>query len=480
MDSHIVVVANSQQDSENEKEVVNRSGINSELFRIVSEPPDWVTKSDEDSPSPYFLTKHLDILKSFLDATTDSIRLVRASEASYAILEESDMADLEDLRATVQASEMLRVIPYPRQTDHSAHTLYLYLLGIYLYFACKPLRVEIEDFLRDRKRRDPVELLKRFLFQWTFVSLLHDIGYIFQGRSGNEIRAVDRMFRASKVKSLVSPNLRQGISDALTDIKIEPFEQIQNPEDMLSLLRFMPWGGEAGFEKDIFEEFDQYMSNKNQQITSNDLEDYAYRVASSGYDGFSEGTVDHAVASGLFLFRYSTFWFWLAKRCKYKEELGVYRDDYQRADVTRACFAAAAHNIIGVHAKGLDPLNFATNPLVYLGILCDELQKWDRFPAGERHIADLKSFEKYCTDSERIIVKGTWDGEKVDFVFEEEELAASIKKALGRLDATENFIRINPPADDEVSPASDDNAGVTSDSTTPPGANPNNSSQPPP
>lgn len=446
--------------------VTNRGGINSELFKVVSNPPPWAAKLDKAGSPPYFLTKHLDVIKSFLEATTDSVRLVRASKASHEILEEYKMGELEDLRAHVQASELLRVIPYPRQTDHSAHTLYLYLLGVYLFLSCKPLRSKVAAFIGE-EQDDSASLLTRFLFQWTFVSLLHDIGYIFQGRAGNEIRAVDRMFRHSQVKSLIADvNLRQDVNNVLKAITIKPFEPIQNPEDMLSLLRYMPWGEPAGFENDIFEEFEVYWSDGNQQITSNHLEDYAYRVASSGYDGFSEGTVDHAVASGLFLFRYSTFWFWLAKKCHYKGEFAEYKKGYLRDDVTSACFATAAHNIIGAHAKELGPLNFDTNPIIYLGVLCDELQKWDRFPAGERHIADLKSFEKYCTDSERITVKGTWDGEKVDFHFKEEALAASIKKALGRLEAVERFIRINPPPDGTVP---DGSAAPTPTTPLPPG-----------
>ena len=422
-----------------------RSGMNDALFRIVSSPPEWATKPDETEVSPYFLPSYKDLIESFLSATTDSVRLVRASKASREILDGSDMAELEDLRATVQASELLRVIPYPRQTDHSAHTLYLFLLGIYLFFACLPLRTGIAKFLRE-KDYSP-RLIQRFLFQWVFVSLLHDIGYIFQGRSKNEIRAVDRMFRASTIKRIMDSedaNLTQRVGEIISEMPIKPFEPIQNSEDILSALRYMPWGEAAEFDADIFESFDVY-GPKQQQILSNYLEDYAYRVASSGYDGFSEGTVDHAVASGLFLFRYSTFWFWLAKRSRFQGPFATFDEgSYAKADVVCACFAAASHNIIGVHAQECEPLDFQTNPIMYLGILCDELQKWDRFPAGERHIVDLGLFEKYCTDSERIAVEGSWDGPDVVFRFEEQELATGIKKALERLDAPEIFIKINP------------------------------------
>src|SRR5262249_5343522 len=142
-----------------------------------------------------------DDIEQFMNSTTDSVRLVRASQASRKILQVYDLEELEELRSTVQLSELLRIIPYARQTDHSAHTLYVYLLGIYLFFACSPLRKGIATFLKEQDNSRP--LLIRFFFQWVFASLLHDIGYLFQGRSRSEIRAADRMFRPSTIARLV-------------------------------------------------------------------------------------------------------------------------------------------------------------------------------------------------------------------------------------------------------------------------------------
>jgi hypothetical protein len=431
---------------------MTRNGINAELFKIISSPPEWVKEPDEDGSSLYFLMDHEDLIEQFLDATTDAVRLVRASRASSAILDEFDLSELEELRSTIQASELLRIIPYPRQTDHSAHTLYLYLLGIYLFFACEPLRVGIAKFLK-KKDKSP-KLLEQFLFQWLFISLLHDIGYIFQGRSNYEIRAIDRMFRPPKVKLLMDSDdegLKESVSGQIIAMRIQTLEASRNPEDMLAILRYIPWGG----PDDVFTSFSTY-GPQDQQITASMLEDYAYQVASSGYDGFSEGTVDHAVASGLFLFRYSTFWYWLARNNGFRGPFAIFRGNgYSQEDVAAACFAAAAHNLIGFYGEKYGPLEFEKNPMLYLGVLCDELQKWDRFPAGERHLIDLNSFEKYCTDSERINVVGQWEGNNVVFHFAEDELAKKVEKALKRLKAVDQFITINPPpAEPVVEPTS--------------------------
>lgn len=423
-----------------------RSGINEALYQIVADPPEWVMELNQGKQEPYFLTKHVALIEGFLSATTDSVRLVHASRVSSEILKEYDMAELEELRATIQTSELLRVIPYAKQTDHSAHTLYLYLLGVYLFFAYKPIREGFARFLGVRD--DSRELVERFLFRWVFVSLLHDVGYIFHGRARSEIRAVDRMFRASAVKSLLKPAdaERYGatITDAIRDIKIRPFEPIQNPEDMLTALREMPWGESIDFDLDIFETFTVHVS-RGKEITANNLEDFAYRVASSGYDGFSaEGTVDHAVASGLFLFRYSTFWYWLAKKCRFDGPFAAFQHDYDKLGVAHACFATAAHNLISAHAAAFNRPTFDNDPFLYLGILCDELQKWDRFPAGERYIVDLESFAQHCTDSEHTRVEGAWDGPKVIVRFDEAELGKSVNGALGRLSAAGDFIDVYP------------------------------------
>ena len=75
---------------------MTRNGINAELLKIISSPPEWVKEPDEDGSSLYFLMDHEGLIEQFLDATTDAVRLVRASRASSAILNEFDLSELED------------------------------------------------------------------------------------------------------------------------------------------------------------------------------------------------------------------------------------------------------------------------------------------------------------------------------------------------------------------------------------------------
>jgi hypothetical protein len=428
---------------------MRRTGINEELLKKVLSPPPWVDnlQPDPDGKHPYFLKSLREPVTDFLEATTDSVRLVRASHASRAILREYDLSELEDLRSNIQVSELLRVIPYALQTDHSAHTLYLFLLGIYLFFYCSPIREGLAQFLKEPDKS--AKLLTRFLFQWVFASLLHDIGYIFQGRSKSEIRAVDRLFRATTVTRLMGQaplNLKRKVAETIKKTSIRPLEPLHNPEDILTALADMSWGRLADLRDDAFESFSIY-GPKKQQVDASAIEEYAFLVASNGYDGHSEGTVDHAVASGLFLLRYSTFWYFLAKDSGFEGEFSRYQDGgYPKEDVVQACFATAAHNLIQAYGEKYGRLSFDSNPLMYLGVLCDELQKWDRFPSGERHLVDLQSFENYCTDSERVALKGEDNGGPIYLEICPSKLAESVAHSLTkRLDGPEKYVSVKPP-----------------------------------
>src|SRR5438128_2685835 len=140
------------------RETKPREGMNATLSKAISSSPEWADGSMQ------FLKSQQKSIDSFLAATTDSVRLVRASKVSRQVLAHYNMAELEDLRAEIQASELLRVIPYSQQTDHSAHTLYLYLLGLHLFFESQALRKEIAKFLKEKD--ETPELVEHFLYLW--------------------------------------------------------------------------------------------------------------------------------------------------------------------------------------------------------------------------------------------------------------------------------------------------------------------------
>lgn len=153
-----------------------------------------------------------------------------------------------------------------------------------------------------------------------------------------------------------------------------------NPIEILNILAYMPWIRELGFEnlgEDIFQVFN------TSTRSANFLKSFAYNVAKDGYDGNGIGTVDHAVASGLFLLQYSTYWYWLVTTCKEKKDVfpdwAAYSIDNVRF-IVEACRAVAYHNITfdGQQKK----FDIHEDPVLYLGIFCDEICTWERFPAS--------------------------------------------------------------------------------------------------
>lgn len=393
-----------------------RPGINSELFRgLVEDVPAWAVNLPAWPHGPdgsYFLKNGAAELGAFLSATTDSVRLARAARVARLILKNHDMEEWQDLRDRLQLAELLHVIPYKKQTDHSAHTLYNYLLGLYIYLHVPSYRASFVASLDRSPAEHSAEALNRFLIQWIFASLLHDIGYVFQGRQNAEIRAVERLFRPASILRLLSSDpkvVRRQASQFLQAQKpgwIRNFEDQQSPEKVLDELRSVPWPGPDG-ENDLFTAFENVLEDRV-GVEVSVLAEYAYAVAADGYDGRSGGVVDHAVATGLLLLSYASFWRDLAHKLGYPDQssLASYKDRYYlEKDVIRGCYAAASHNVIGSYSRTMGPIDLNRDPLLFLAVLCDEVQRWDRFPAGEGHLVDLQAYSAHCTDSESLVLR---------------------------------------------------------------------------
>jgi hypothetical protein len=121
-------------------------------------------------------------IRQFLRCTMDEARLHTAWSCSHQILSITDSADFEMLREGVSRREASGTISYPGQRDHTAHTLNNWILGWYLYTHSPLLRDSIEQAIKARgweeSRFSHVEF---FGHAWQFVSLLHDVGYLFEG-----------------------------------------------------------------------------------------------------------------------------------------------------------------------------------------------------------------------------------------------------------------------------------------------------------
>lgn len=122
-------------------------------------------------------------LFEFLDSTMDEPRVQRSQRAAHTALHIYDLAELLHLRRDVLKRETFGNIAYPGQRDHTAHTLNNWLLGWWLVESSgkvkKALKVEFSRRGLLAWNRNPFH--ETFGDLWQAASLLHDIGYVFEG-----------------------------------------------------------------------------------------------------------------------------------------------------------------------------------------------------------------------------------------------------------------------------------------------------------
>ncbi len=361
------------------------------------------------------------LIGELFNARSDVRRLHRAQEVARRILHINDFGDIMRLREIVAQQELRGLIAYEKQKDHTAHTVYLYLLGIWFFDHVPDVRLAVK---KKGELKTDEEACKYFRYQWLFASLLHDIGYAFYDLSNETVKdraSIDKIYSWEWLEYLFGSQPRSGRQlsqntlDKLRNVH-EHFERTYSngmpagtskyglgaQDAVIRRLAAAPWLGELYSDwtgKDIFE-----VLAKDDQ--GDQLRAYAKAVATDGYVNGKGQCVDHAVASGLLLFQYTSYWYWLMNQLRsdkaaFDEVSGGfdYQLDLVSTWVVDACRAAAYHNVQATVRGGSAILKHVTlekEPVLYLAILCDELQSWDRYPAGDKL---LREFEKYSAKS---------------------------------------------------------------------------------
>lgn len=371
---------------------------------------------------------------AFVSARSDVKRLDAGQLLASEILRKNNLDDLILLRDIVARQELRRQINYLKQKDHTAHTVYLYLLGLWLYdnlpefqhcFAMKH-NIKRWEFLLQTPDGEVLadRLDAEFLFQWVYASLLHDIGYVFfdlSSESAADRQEINDLFSWKSVRSLYG-ELCEEEESALLDAHGEWHRRHSKVHTLTSfaegafaeILEFLadaPWLGDllpslAG--KDLLAVLELNQSPL--------LRNYAFEVARTGYDvkpDAGNGCVDHAVASGLFLLRYTTFWYWLMNHVRNNAPSALlslsdgfdYKVENLQESIIPACRAVAFHNIrptVPCGGEIIPLLTLEDEPLTFLSILCDELQIWDRSPAGRADLANYRQYARSALDGSEI------------------------------------------------------------------------------
>jgi hypothetical protein len=120
-------------------------------------------------------------LKEFLKANMDELRLFYAEKYSHAVLRLSDHEDAMYFRHGVLRRELSGDMDYEKQRDHASHTLNNYLLGWYLLCHSDRVAAQMAEHLRRRFPESDRSFYQQFGNIWPIASLLHDVGYIFEG-----------------------------------------------------------------------------------------------------------------------------------------------------------------------------------------------------------------------------------------------------------------------------------------------------------
>jgi hypothetical protein len=367
-----------------------------------------------------------EVVASFFQTRTDIKRLTAAQEVAKEILLRNDHQDMLEIRDIVAKQELRRQIRYGNQQDHTAHTVYLYLLGLWLYDNLPQITTAIAEQYRITEGIDSTNQHWDpdvwFLQQWSFASLLHDVGYAFHTLdvdTREDRKQIDSVYSLAWVRRQYS-NLSQVANDALAQAFAawsNAYEKVMRPGtasyandafvEVIERLAQAPWLGDLTAElggKDIFDVLDA--SNWG-------LREYTREVATNGYGGKGP-CVDHAVASGLFLFQYSSFWYWLMKYVHDNTSEAIYRELIQGFNYNPifvgnalpvACRAVAFHNIqprVGAASNIIPQLCLDKEPLTFLAILGDELQRWDRYPAGSTYLDHYRVFAETALESDDV------------------------------------------------------------------------------
>jgi len=377
------------------------------------------------------LTKQMHDLFS---TRSDIQRVQIAEKLAEKILLISEFSDLVPLRSLVATLEIKRLINYDKQTDHTAHTVYLFLLGIWVYDNVTVLRKKIDLSINSSKP------IKMFIFQWIFASLLHDVGYLFYdySKSNNKIywEKFDGMFQDTYMPKYLFKRIEKN-GDDLEKLCSEFANQYaqelihsncSDTEELLRQLNSIPWIDYIMEKKNSGLELLLSLNDKDKELIK-----FANYIATRGYPYTKENKsedkkqhrpeIDHAVASGLMLLKYTSVWYWLYKKAKdenkdlYKELNNNYKypKEVFKKHVIPACRAVAYHNMSNFIC------NYNEEPLLYLAILCDELQMWDRFLSGPKYIESWNTIE-HCM-AEQIsanIVYNEFGANKIHFGLSEE------------------------------------------------------------
>jgi len=425
------------------------------------------------------------LLQRFFAARMDVARTNCSRTIALKLLGITGYQDFVAFRDLVLEREESRKVSFDGQRDHSAHTVTNYLLGWYVREHSTVLAKALNDELTKRgagsTRKLPFDSTDSlFGFVWQYVSLLHDVGYMFEGAIGASdltsandfvqigLRSVrsyfattmwaDYKIRSLSVRRAFTSELGSGFGppEFSTDMSLDEVRYaLQDTGDTTKLVaqarnhikrKYAPtsdtFTDTFALWRHQYERFG--LTSMTTRIDS--LERIFEKLILHGLPDPKIRVLDHGVCSGLLQFLISNYYYRMQAAAQalpsptpVVAEFKKFRWDpaFWWSGIAWATAACALHNIqCADSAMSLDPrwpgpLGLQEDPLAYLGVLVDVLQEWDRYPVRPRR--DKEPIQGHEVDLGHKRDRKT-NQDKVRVVFREPNGSARAAKVCKELD----------------------------------------------
>ncbi len=366
------------------------------------------------------------VLDQFLDSRMDEVRLRRAGDLAEATLPLFDVSDASAFRSVVLQREVYRKISYPKQRDHSAHTVNNWLVGWLMFEKVPLLTSKISQAIAKRGIDTRYPEYEIFGDLWMNASLLHDVGYAFEGAI--ELSAfeenldyidfalgqlteyfqyrfwiengVERTHHVDALRNwagVQAPRFNDRASLLSVALALRSLGDLSPLQDALTTQLKASASLPPQLAGDGFALWETYFSEYSPSFVNSikRVEKVFHKYLQEGLTGAGIRVLDHGVCGGLMLLQYSTFFYRVATALKSREQIAKaggdvalkeaysqfftnlnYDPEYWWKVVVWSTCATALHNIVQQEPV---QLSIDDDPLTFLGVLVDSIQCWDRF-----------------------------------------------------------------------------------------------------
>jgi hypothetical protein len=452
---------------------------------ITAELKSFVTGNKNSFAKTYKEKVIQTIISRFLDARMDQVRIYHALHASKALLETVRAGEAFAFQEAVLTKERSKEIAYHSQRDHTCHTLNNFILGWYIYEQSDCLKKSFAEVFERRKLGVGKPDNIKFGTIWIYVSLLHDIGYIFEGdfsdpgafESHKGIKAAigclenyfnkafwkDNRLDAEDKKALLNEELIENFNISASSIE-ELSESLQSIHNLTTLLEDVDkfYAGSVRRTNNSFEIWSENYRFFSNEKMSKKIDKLRTDFKVLRTDGIKKGgpkILNHGVCSGLILLRFVTYYYLvfcgvksLPDDKKFSKLKGRYESkewpltvDLWWSGLVWATAATAIHDRYQALIDTNDPddrLSFLDDPLAFLGILVDEMQLWDRFKVFDP--TKGHKFDEIPTQSSEVQLEKSAGGRKIVFSAPRHEIDVLEKSLDERLADWREVIFLDP------------------------------------